>query len=609
MNLCTDLKTCLGETGLDAVYADQMLSDHLQTCSHCQSLLQAYAALPELLDALPEYEPDKQLLELTENAIQSGAEKVVGSGPRWRPVAPALAASLVALCTIGIYSQLGRYREAPPSAPVDLTRESTIPEPALKPIDGPSETTRIVAALSQQTESEREFGFSMAASDRPEEQPELERIEVTGSRINRADIESASPVFVVRSEASLPAPPSESEEMLEFSDDPVDKERQEEALEIRRRVSDRRASLRAQAAQGGDNLVQEGKAQQTGSDALATVSIADDSALVDNISRPTSGAMADAQHRAAGSDSDYFRRGRSEAFEADELTTLDAWSENKKDGNIGQSFTKQKPAPGKEVADGFVPGSRGVDLNLAGLGEVLIDSDQLAFASPAPLDFFQQYASTDGLVFQQPRGYWANTYVPGDPEIRLLSARLATWDRSGLGVDGQLEQAITPLSQPFDAPTDNALALSLMADANAIDGPTRMRLQVGVQGIAERLGHRPSMNVGIVVDLPDDATDHDRIAVRVLLDAVLKSRQAGDQFSLVFSGGPDELAVGPDEFRFGPLQVAKERVLEQRPELAGEGIKLARALEIAATAVRQNDDPSQPLGSSSILLISAGDLS
>ena len=242
------------------------------------------------------------------------------------------------------------------------------------------------------------------------------------------------------------------------------------------------------------------------------------------------------------------------------------------------------------------------------IGGAFSDTDNI-------FNFLGHYQQTGNLYFQPATGYWANTYIPGDPEIRLLSARLARWDRSWLQHNGALEQEVEPLQQPFDAPLANALALSLMADTNAIslndDGDTRMRLQVGIRGIEHRRGQRPAMNVGVVVDLPADAPDEVRIATRALLDAMLQSKQAGDRFSLVMTGSG--LVVDAPDFRFGSMQLVKQHILGQRPVPIGDnststGLELHAALQRASAMVQQSDDPSRPLGSSSVLLISAGSL-
>jgi len=216
------------------------------------------------------------------------------------------------------------------------------------------------------------------------------------------------------------------------------------------------------------------------------------------------------------------------------------------------------------------------------------------------------------IVFQPAEGYWANTYIPGDPEIRLLNARLAQWDRSWLDGLADLERDVRPVAQPFDAPDDNALSLSLMADVSSVAATdeagigTRTRLQVGIQGIEHRRGLRPAMNVGLVVDLPDDAPDELRIATRALLDAMLQSKQAGDRFSLLLAGSG--LVVEADDFRFGSLQLAKQHILGQSEAASGAALSLGDALEQAGRMVAESDDPSRPLGSSSVMLISAGAL-
>jgi hypothetical protein len=255
----------------------------------------------------------------------------------------------------------------------------------------------------------------------------------------------------------------------------------------------------------------------------------------------------------------------------------------------------------------------------------------------AGFDFLTHYQQTGNLQTQPASGYWANTYIPGDPEIRLLSARLAQWDRSWLEDNVSLEQAVEPVTQPFDAPADNALALSLMTDAAHIaagdraQGPTRMRLQVGIRGIEHRRGQRPAMNVGVVVDLPADAPDELRIATRALLDALLQSKQAGDRFSLVMTGRHGQthgLVVPADEFRFGSLQLVKSLILGQDSAPVDDslqpsprdssGFDLSRldlpsldlygAMQKAGAMVQETDDPSRPLGSSSVLLISAREI-
>ena len=148
-----------------------------------------------------------------------------------------------------------------------------------------------------------------------------------------------------------------------------------------------------------------------------------------------------------------------------------------------------------------------------------------------------------------------------------------------------------------------------------------MRLQIGIRGIEHRRGQRPAMNVGVVVDLPADASDEVRIATRALLDAMLQSKQAGDRFSLVMTGQQGDvqngwarsLIVPAKDFRFGSLQLAMQLIMGQESAPTNDRrdlskLNLYEAMERAGAMVKQTDDPSRPLGSSSVLLISAREM-
>ena len=94
-----------------------------------------------------------------------------------------------------------------------------------------------------------------------------------------------------------------------------------------------------------------------------------------------------------------------------------------------------------------------------------------------------------------PTWMWANE------EVVTLVEWLRDWNRGILGQDMALEQDVRPVGQPFDAPQDAALAVYLDADAAAIERPTRLRVQVGLKGAERQGGHRPAMNLGLLVDL------------------------------------------------------------------------------------------------------------
>jgi Ca-activated chloride channel family protein len=208
-------------------------------------------------------------------------------------------------------------------------------------------------------------------------------------------------------------------------------------------------------------------------------------------------------------------------------------------------------------------------------------------------DFLGGYQWTDGLTYQEPTGYWANSYIPGDPAMRLLQARLKAWDRGSLGQEVQLEERVRPVQQPFDAPQYAALAVYLDADAPAIDGPTRLRLQIGIKGAERQGGHRPAMNIGLLVDLRDGMGGADGEAarrIRALIAALERSRQPEDRFSLTVAGPGGGLLVPPGEFRHGPLRVAMEVLgsslvlLATGSSLAGDLSELERMAHLNAVA-------------------------
>ncbi|NKB49999.1 MAG: hypothetical protein GKS02_11645 [Alphaproteobacteria bacterium] len=243
-----------------------------------------------------------------------------------------------------------------------------------------------------------------------------------------------------------------------------------------------------------------------------------------------------------------------------------------------------------------------------GLSNVPARKTELAIDQLTPADrFLMAQRSLDDLAFQEPTGYWANTYIPGDPEIRLLQARLAAWDRTALGQYNRLEQDVRPGAQPFDAPADAAVAVIMASDTTAIDGPTRLRVQIGVKG-AERLGgRRPAMNIGLVVDLRSLADVETGARIRALITSLERSRQPGDRFSLTVAGPAGGLLVTPEQFRHGPLQVALERMFSS-PNIAGEGLSLQAAMGLATENVRAGDNPESVLGSSLVMLVTGASL-
>ncbi len=218
-------------------------------------------------------------------------------------------------------------------------------------------------------------------------------------------------------------------------------------------------------------------------------------------------------------------------------------------------------------------------------------------------------------------GYWSNTYVPGDPVLRHLQARLAGRDRSLLApnwrntVGGEppaLHGAARRTTQPFDSPANAALGIQLQADRGAIRGETRMLVQVGLAATPRHGGRRPAMNVAVVLDLGGDPADSGRItpetgASLVALSAAFgEARDLGDRFRLIAAGrsagrGSGEI-VAPEDFRRGPLVVAVGSLLATEATGSEQPLGLVEAVRSAIAAVAGGDDPAAPLGSSAVIV-------
>ncbi len=222
--------------------------------------------------------------------------------------------------------------------------------------------------------------------------------------------------------------------------------------------------------------------------------------------------------------------------------------------------------------------------------------------------FLAERRRAEGLAFKPASGYWSNTYVPGDPVLRHLQARLAGRDRAGLqGFAAEplrLHDAARQPSQPFDLPRSSALAVYLHADRRALEGESRLLVQVGLRGTERYSGRRPAMNVGVVLDLRGDAGEA-AAAMRALVDAFGQARDLGDRFRLVVAGRPGGLAVPPEAFRHGPLTVAMQHLLVPGEDLPGETLGLRAAVERAIAEVGRTDDPTAPLGSSVVVVVTA----
>ncbi len=238
--------------------------------------------------------------------------------------------------------------------------------------------------------------------------------------------------------------------------------------------------------------------------------------------------------------------------------------------------------------------------------------------------FLKERSTIENLSFKEAKGYWSNTYVPGDPGFRWLDTRLKGWDRSAvkkyINTESSLDNAARKTMQPFDPPENSALGVYLHADQKSIDQKSRLLLQVGLKGTSRYSGSRPVMNVGVVLDLRGKTTPDTIKNIRALLQALSQAKDIGDRFSLIIAGKPGGLVIQPRDFKYGYLTVTLENLFNNKNEKVqkpgqrlgqpigqklGQKLGLIQAMQSAIDSVTQDDDPSSPLGSSEIILVTA----
>jgi len=108
MKNCNQLKSDLIDNGLEAIRNDPAWSDHLAQCVDCCALLDAYAAIPELLNGLPELSPPDSLAEQTEQLFEPAKQHSSARAWRLGPAATGMATAVVLVAVVGLSRELFR---------------------------------------------------------------------------------------------------------------------------------------------------------------------------------------------------------------------------------------------------------------------------------------------------------------------------------------------------------------------------------------------------------------------------------------------------------------------------------------------------------------------
>ncbi len=233
-----------------------------------------------------------------------------------------------------------------------------------------------------------------------------------------------------------------------------------------------------------------------------------------------------------------------------------------------------------------------IDFTLSNVHEAEESTDDKKLPQlPGPVQsFMDDYQSIDDIVTYPNDGFWANTYIPGDPAFRALAAQLTEQIASlPAFMLPMLDPSIFPARKPFDAPSDRAMSLSVSANKTFAQGPQRTLLQIGLQGAAFGQGHKPKLHTAMIWDLPPNLETHERANFEALLAAMLKSKGSEDQCALFIAGRKTAIDVPPQSFRYGTLEIAKRKAFSTDP--IGNPVSLATQIKQAARSfgVDQNE--------------------
>lgn len=222
--------------------------------------------------------------------------------------------------------------------------------------------------------------------------------------------------------------------------------------------------------------------------------------------------------------------------------------------------------------------------------------------SPAQ-NYLAELDALENIKYQKASGYWANSYVPGDSQMRLLHLNLE--QNNILGLQNSINQNI----QPFDYPNNSALAIYLNSDHAYVKGTQRMRLQVGIQAANRKGGHRTAMNIALVFDLTEKDALYSK-KMKALLTALLKAKQPGDNISLTVAGAAGATLIKAEDFRQGTIQVALNQLFAETKESTDnpETLTLIQALQRATSLLNKENDASTSLGSSVVMLFTANEI-
>ena len=553
---CQQVEEVLVKSGIEAVSRSEDLRDHVRSCSTCQPLLNSWretGALLPLDDTVPE--------NWNQRLLQRVAAPKTSS--RNQRAASAIAATLVFASILGLVSQFGPRSFEASRAPSSVDYFA-----------GKKDQEAMPVADAPEAES---AGYGVLA-----QKPLFNEARAPASELPAMDA------------APMPEPEPALDQGLWESDESTSSTTESNPFIIEERtrenVPQRSGRLRVDADVAADRSV--GPADFTSDDMLAMPASSESRAELDRID------VTGARIKRSDIESAFpvFDPERQQAAPkpaapppaervTDNYSGLFSHGSSRSianDGNGVGSADLAKSTEGKKKAEASLRRQdRGANLNPDGPGQVLTYADTAGVGSDEQ--------DLEALDYQSATGYWANPYIPGDPEIRLAQLQL----EQDFPEVAALVQQLESRRQPVDPPVEEALALSVLADAAAVPQPTRMHVQVNLRAADQSAGRRPDVDLVTIVHSTAVA-GHER-KIHALLDALRQQRQTGDAFTVIASGQVDEM-LAPGSLRFGPMEEFKQRI-----SVPGNGISFSTAIDRASETLA--GDENQALGSRHVIAV------
>ena len=201
-------------------------------------------------------------------------------------------------------------------------------------------------------------------------------------------------------------------------------------------------------------------------------------------------------------------------------------------------------------------------------------------------------------------GLFRSTYLPGDPELRWLQGQLERLLPAGAD-SPRPERLAQAFRAGLDVPGTAGLAMHLATDRAAVEGPSRLRLQIGLRGSARHARQRAPLDVALVVDLrqvPDEPT---RRSLWTLADSLTGAQRPGDRVWLVVAGSGDPVRLRPGHVDSASVRRTLAAALPDASAPVPAGALVA-ALAAARKELLDAGAEQRPLGGSLVLLAAAG---